>query len=120
MDKKFEDIVIIEKIKDTFLEYNSLDEFVGDVGEECIKDYIGYFPSKSNVTYDELKNITEDTNWTVAYHTPDQYSDMISYMKLIQFNSTLELKRKLDSIVEKAFRGKEYVTIYRTSSLIYL
>ena len=95
-----------------FLEYENIDDMIGDQGEE-IKEYlIGYFQYESNVTYRELENIHDDFKWTVSVIHSNN-GEMIYYT----FESTKDLKNGLNDLIEKA-ESEEHLTIYKTEEMI--
>lgn len=119
METKFKECVFIENDRDTFLEYASLKELLDEHGEEYKKNIIGYFPVETNVTYKELEEIKEEKSWTIAYHKGGDDSSY-SYQILVSIHSTLELKRRLKSIIEDAYHGKECVIIYKNEDIVYV
>ena len=113
MDFKFSHCVFVEMEADTFSEFPTLEELKEDFGEDYVKKLVGYFPAGSNVTYSELKDFKEEKSWTVAYH------DKNGHHILVSFSSTLDLKRKLDSIIKVALE-KDYVAIFKNEDIVYL
>lgn len=111
MNVKFEQCVFIGMNQDTFLECDNVKAFIEEF-EHDIFNYIAYFPKDSNITYSEFKEIKNEQAWTVAYHDKDDY------MRLVFFNTTLEIRRKLRDIIKDA-RGLEYVNIYQNKDIVY-
>src|SRR4051812_23789770 len=100
MNVKFTECVFVHMELDTFCEYIDVEDFINNNGKEDLYNYVGYFPVGSNTTYKEFKDIKEEQTWTVAYHDKDDY------MRIVFFNTTLEIKRKLRNIIKDS-RGLE-------------
>lgn len=119
MNEKFTQCIFVEKDRDTFLEYDSLNDLLDECGADYINDIIGYFPSETNITYKELEETKEELSWVVAYHQKIDNTPHSSHI-LKHFYSTLELKRKIDSIIKDTYNGRDYVTIYKATDIVYL
>ncbi|WP_405101545.1 hypothetical protein [Oceanobacillus sp. FSL H7-0719] len=110
---KFEFITLIAK-GNYYWEYESLQEFKEQEGEEELRNIIGYFPIKSNVTYDELNNYGNNSNWVVCFDDANNGGQVVK-----TFNSLLNLKLELDELIERSYRN-EYINIYNANDFVYL